>query len=169
MSIIKSFNELLKEKDYLIKSVINRLSIYENYQEFYQIGAIALYDALIKYDPNKDPYHNFDVFAYYTILNHMRNELTKINKYKKIEMCIDLYQNDYLAPVIEEDLLKRIEFEDLISKLTKIQQHIINLKLYGYKNEEIASTLNISLEQLKYQLKLSFRRIKQIVNKININ
>ena len=45
------------------------------------------------------------------ILNHLRNELTKINKYKKIEMCIDLYENEYLAPVLEDDLLKELNLK----------------------------------------------------------
>lgn len=166
---IKNFTNFLKEKDYLIKSVINRLHIYENFQEFYQIGAIALYEAKEKYDPKKDKYNNFDVYAYYMILNQLRNELTKINKYKKIEMCIDLYENEYLAPVLEDDLLKRIEFEDLITKLSKTQQHIINLKLQGYKNEEIAQLLNISVEQLKYQFKLGLNKIREIIGKINVN
>jgi DNA-directed RNA polymerase len=167
--IDNKFTNLLNEKAYLIKSVIKKLNIYENYEEFYQIGTIALYDAFIKYDAKKDKYQNFDVYAYYTILNYLKNELTKINKYKKIEMCIDLYQNDYLAPIIEDDLINRIELEDLFRCLSNQQQQIFKLKRLGYKNEEIAKSLNLSLEQLKYQLKLSFHKIRDIVNKININ
>ncbi|HEY8364667.1 MAG TPA: sigma-70 family RNA polymerase sigma factor [Haloplasmataceae bacterium] len=163
------FSNILKEKDYLIKSVINKLHIYENYEDFFQVGAIALYEAYMKYDPVKDQYHNMDVYLYYSILNHMKNELTRINKYKKIEICVDLYENDYLAPIIEDDLIKRIEMEDLLTNLTKEQQNIINLKRYGYKNNEIANILNISIDQLKYQLKLAFNKIRNIINKTSIN
>ena len=163
------FNKLLIEKDYLIKAVINKLHIYDNYSEFYHVGTIALYKAFKKYDVNKTGRKSFEIYAYYTILNTLKNELTRINRYKKIEMCIDLYQNEYLAPIIEDDLLKRLEMEDLLKNLTYLQQSIINLKLKGYKNKEIGKLTNTGYEQVKYQLKQAFYKIRDIINKSGIH
>lgn len=72
-----SFNALVEEKDYLIKSCIKRLNIYRDVEDFYQIGLIALYKAYITYDERKDHQKNFDVYGYYIILNYMKNELTR--------------------------------------------------------------------------------------------
>lgn len=166
---MKMFEELLNEKDYLIKSVIKKLNIYTNYNEFYHLGTIALYHAVIKYDITKDKYKNFDLFAYYFISNYLKNELKKINRYQKIEIIMDLHQNEYLAPIIEEDLIRKIEFEDLTKNLTNIQKRIMKYKNLGYKHNEIAKLLNCNEEQIKYQLKLAFNIVRSTLHKININ
>ncbi len=163
------FTCVLKTYDYLIKSVIKKLMIYENYEEFYHVGAIALFIAYETYDVKKDKNQNFEVYAYYTILNHLKNELKSINKYKKIEICIDLYQNSYLAPIMENDIIERIELEDLLKNLNSIQQKILKLKRAGYSHEEIGKLLDLSIDQVRYQIKLAFAHIKEIVNKINVN
>jgi len=163
------FEELLKEKSYLIKSAIKKLNIYKDYEEFYHLGTIALFLATKEYDENKDNLNNFDVFAYYRILNYLRNELTMLTRYDKIEMCMDLYENDYLAPVIEADLIERIEFEDLLQYLPDQQKRILEYKKSGYKNDEICLLMNLSLEQVKYQTKLAFRTLRDILSKIKNN
>lgn len=163
------FEELLKEKSYLIKTAIKKLNIYKDYNEFYHLGTIALFLASKEYDENKDNLNNFDVFAYYRILNYLRNELTILTKYDKIEMCMDLYENEYLAPTIETDLIERIEFEDLLKYLPETQRKILEYKKQGYKNEEICLLMDLTLEQVKYQTKLAFRTLRDILSKIKNN
>lgn len=162
------YTKLIKEKEYLIKTAINDLNIFNNYDELYRAGKKALYEIIIKYERNIY-FEYFDIYAYYTILNHLRNELIKINKYKIIDNYIDLCQNDYLEPIIVEDFLRRVELEDLVSKLSRTQQCIINLKRQGYKNEDIVKKLNISMKQVKYQLNKGFKNLKNLINKKNIH
>jgi RNA polymerase sigma factor (sigma-70 family) len=143
------FEQIIKEKNYLIKSVMKRLKICSNYEEFYHIGTIALFHAINNYDETKDKYKNFDLYAYYIILNNLRNELTNQTRYSKFITIIDLYENEHLAPIIENDIINNIEWEELFKLLPYDEYKIIKLRQVGYKNSEIASILNITEEHMK--------------------
>lgn len=161
-----TFDQFIEKKNYLIKSCIKKLNIYKDHDDFYQVGLIALYKAFNDYDPSKDPNHNFDVYAYYIILNYMKNELSN---YTKRHIHEDIMSNDHANQMIEDfcledDVLYRYAFDCVLLKLTLEEQEIIKLKRIGFNNLEIAKIFNCELEQLKYRIKILYRKIRVLIN-----
>lgn len=159
----KSFNELVKDKGYLIKSCLKRLNIYRDQDDFYQVGLIALYKAYLAYDERKDKLKNFDVYAYYIILNYMKNELSRQRKKYEHEVICD---EDYWLGLREPQNLETVVtnqamFEQLMKRLSDEDQKILNLKRLGFGNAEIAGILNLKFERIKYRLKHIYQLIRE--------
>lgn len=165
-----NFSELVEEKDYLIKTCIRRLNIYRDMEDFYQIGLIALYKAYISYDAKKDSYHNFDVYAYYIILNYMKNELTRQNARKQEVTYPDGQWEWVKEPENLEDLVtNKLFFEELMKQLTDEDRKIFNLKRLGFGNMEIAGILGLKFERVKYRLKCIYQLIRDSFDPKNQN
>lgn len=165
----KEIESFIKSREYLILSCIKRLGIYKDYDEFYQVGLIALYQAILKYNVNQDPHKNFDVYAYYTILNYMKNELKKAKRFASIEELIDDYQTKPYGCVFEDEVINRMELEYLMRSLTDEERELIELKKLGLKNNEIAAYLNMDEYQMKNKLKVIFKKIREVVEKVKVN
>ena len=158
-----SFDELVHEKDYLIKSCMKRLNIYRDQEDFYQVGLIALYKAFMAYDERKDKNKNFDVYAYYIILNYMKNELTRQNRNVQHEVtCSEDYWIHIQEPKkLESVVTNNILYESFMKRLSKEDQKIFNLKRLGFANAEIAGILGIKFERVKYRLKCIYKLIRE--------
>jgi RNA polymerase sigma factor (sigma-70 family) len=156
----KNLNQTLMAKEYLVKSCIKRLNIYKDFEDFHQVGMIALYQAIINYDEALDANKNFDVYAYYMILNSMRNEIKKTNRYFNNE---EQYLTNFYGPTHYEfhnDLINMMELDSLISYLTPEERNIVEMRESGLKNTEIAQLLNITDEQLKFKIKMIFKKMR---------
>lgn len=158
----ESFNALVEEKDYLIKSCIKRLNIYRHVDEFYQVGLIALYKAYTNYDERKDHHKNFDVYAYYIILNYLKNELTRQNARKREIAYSDKEWKGIKEPEnLETVVTNKLFFEELMKNLSEEDQKIFHLKRLGFGNAEIAGILGIKFERVKYRLKCIYQLIRE--------
>lgn len=71
---MESFERIAAQYEPMIHKIMNRLRIYKNRDEFYQLGLIALWRALKRHDPEKGP---FFPYAYSFVKGKMMNELTK--------------------------------------------------------------------------------------------
>lgn len=157
-----SFNALVEEKDYLIKSCIKRLNIYLDVEDFYQIGLIALYKAYITYDERKDHQKNFDVYAYYIILNYMKNKLTRQKATKREVTYSDEQWKKIQEPEnLEAVVTNKLFFEAFMKRLSEEDQKIFQLKRLGFGNAEIAGILGIKFERVKYRLKCIYQLIRE--------
>jgi DNA-directed RNA polymerase len=74
----KTFEEVLKMYEPAIKKQLVSLRLYKDYDEFYQIGRIALWNAYQNFNPNKG---NFSSYAISFIRGRMMTFLSKESKY----------------------------------------------------------------------------------------
>ena len=72
------FEQLAANYSNMIHSIIHSLHIYQNQDEFYQIGLIALWKASQKYDEQKG---KFSTYAYLSIRGEMLMHLKKEKKW----------------------------------------------------------------------------------------
>lgn len=156
----KELNKIIMNNEYLVLSCIKRLRIYQNYEDFYQVGMMALYKAIRVYEINLDLSKNFGVYAYYIILNHMKNEIKRLKRLLSLEELIDLYHHQASCYVFEDNIANKIELEYLLRTLTEDEREIIELKKLGMKNSEIANELNLNVEQVKYKVKNIIKKIR---------
>jgi len=159
------YEDKLFEYEYLIDGVIERLNIADYKQEFKEIGKVALLVAYKTYDRNQSL--SFLEYAFNTITNRFESELKAISKYLNIKLGLELYQNHHLAPIIEKELLKRIEMSYLFLSIDPITQQIIKYYNRDFSYKKIANKLNIDHHEVKTRIKASIDKIYQLVNKID--
>lgn len=159
------YEDKLFEYEYLIDGVIERLNIADYKQEFKEIGKVALLVAYKTYDRNQSL--SFPEYAFNTITNRFESEIKAISKYLNIKLGLELYQNHHLAPIIEKELLKRIEMSYLFLSIDPIIQQIIKYYNRDFSYKKIANKLNIDHHEVKTRIKASIDKIYQLVNKID--
>jgi len=159
------YEDKLFEYEYLIDGVIEKLNIADYKQEFKEIGKVALLVAYKTYDRNQSL--SFLEYAFNTITNRFESELKAISKYLNIKLGLELYQNHHLAPIIEKELLKRIEMSYLFLSIDPITQQIIKYYNRDFSYKKIANKLNIDHHEVKTRIKASIDKIYQLVNKID--
>ncbi|MCM3715637.1 sigma-70 family RNA polymerase sigma factor [Alkalihalobacillus oceani] len=62
------FEQLVTDYEPLLKSCIQKLNLYRDYEEYYQIGMIALWTAYCQFDPEKGA---FPAYAQKVVRGHM--------------------------------------------------------------------------------------------------
>ncbi len=130
----KDFEELEKKFKPMIFHVMKRLNIYQNKDEFYQIGCIALWEAALRFDKNKG---KFSSFAYSYIAGRMKTELTKQGLQKKY--------HDLVREIVDcrEDYLEDFSFlytHSIIESLSPLLTYNQLKWLKGYCLYEKAPT-----------------------------
>jgi RNA polymerase sigma factor (sigma-70 family) len=158
---LESFERLLVQYQPMIHKIIRTLSIYKNFEEFYQIGLIALWDASNRYDPSKG---NFKSYAYSFISGRILTELSKMNKNEERNIHPEEEYWDHVKDDRRTDLEDELDIGALCESLTVNQKKWL---MYAYFDtlsiKEIAERENVSLSAVK-----SWRcgaRVKLIANK----
>ncbi|MEB9339262.1 RNA polymerase subunit sigma [Bacillus thuringiensis serovar silo] len=177
-------NDLFEEKQHLVFAAIkqhfgsftNAKQIAQMNQieldDLIQVGFITLWEACLKYDPSRKETFNGYVMA------HMKWRMSdEINRKKLIKLTchvtpeevekfhfqsIDLHcdgeiVNEFFAISdidVEEDVMKSIEFEEVMNPLDEKEKFVLMNKSYGFTDDEIGSLLGKSrpvITQIKHQ------------------
>lgn len=139
------FEQLSAKYSNMIHSIIHSLHIYKDYDDFYQIGLIALWNARQNFDENKG---TFSTYAYSFIRGRILTHLKK-------EKC----QEERFVPATEEDWQqigydgRFLEKENLLSyfyHLTDKERQWVILRFYdGLSNREIAAKWNVKVSTVR--------------------
>ncbi|KXL52007.1 RNA polymerase sigma-35 factor precursor [Anaerotignum neopropionicum] len=123
---------------------------YANDEDAKQICLIGLWKACEKFDPNKG--YAFSTFAARVILNQMRMFLRDVRKRNRIKYVdnITYFEGEELD--ILEAIPDKYEgevslgfcFKELSGKLTEKETQVLQMKIKGYNQNEIAKKLNTS-------------------------
>lgn len=155
---MESFEEIVKDMEPMIFSLIRQLRIYKNRDEFYQIGLIALWDAYKRFDERKG---KFSSFAYSYIKGRMLNALTKDAKLD--EKTVHISEKDWISIPFERDPLW--EWENLLTYckgLTEKQKKWVILNFWcGYSIKEIAEMEGVSETAVKKWRQGAIQKIRQ--------
>lgn len=150
-----NFETLAAEYGNMIRVIINRMHIYKNQDEFYQIGLVALWEASRKFDAEKG---NFTNYAYTTIKGRLLQHLRKECKWE--EACVvpdELYWDNL------EDETRLLEMEDLLSHfyhLSELQKKWVVLYFYhGLSNRDIAEMENVPIRKVQAWKELAMKKV----------
>ena len=154
-------NDLIEKYSKLPKIVINKLyPYYRNDDDMEQIGLIGLWNATRTYDKSMDV--KFVTYASRCIRNAINAELD-FQKAEKRQLnndgfCISLDQpinqltgDATLADIIADDVLHfpLIDAMELYEGRTREHRQIIDLKVHGYKTNEIAKHMKVSEQTVR--------------------
>ena len=139
----------------MIHVIMNKMHIYKNKDEFYQIGFIALWEASQKFDPAKGKFTNY---AYTTIKGRLLQHLQKENKWEDAAIHPDETYWEYL-----ESESRLLEIEDLLSHfhhLTDLQKKWVILYFYhGLSNRDIAEMENVPIRKVQAWKDLAMKKV----------
>lgn len=144
---MESFEQLVVQYKPMIHKIIHTLHIYKNWEEFYQHGLIALWQASNRFDPQKG---NFTNYAYNYIKGFLLLELSKASKYE--EKCV-LPKEEFWETVEDIIIDHPLEEESILSYCTTLTPNQKKWVLYTTLNDlsikEIAKKEQVSMSAVK--------------------
>lgn len=154
-----SFEEVLEKYEPIIKSQIKKLGIYKNFDEFYQLGKIALWKAYNRYDEEKG---SFSTFAIATIRGTLQSHLSKEAKYANFhspatEELLRHIEYEPTYEAIEMEILKSYLNELTNREMIWVYEHIIMQK----KLSEIAKQYKVSINTVKTWRKNALKKLRE--------
>lgn len=187
-------NELLKNKDYdtLISENINmvrfvlckiRINNKDDYDDYFQIGCMALYIAALYYNESKNV--KFNTYALNAIKNNIlqavyrknkkENELPITQRYTYDENGEELDILDFVDSkvrveysILKEELYKCI-YEIIDTKLSHNQKIIMRLKLENFTTNEIQNMFSYSKSYINDTYHKAMDKIKIELEKREFN
>jgi RNA polymerase sigma factor (sigma-70 family) len=153
-----TFEEKVEQYEPMIFHIIKKLNLYQNHDEYYQLGLIGIWEAVNRFNPEKG---KFSSFVYTTIKGKM---LTKLNKDKQWEEFV-LFDNGSVTERVEDQShLNLFEEEMLLIYCNDLSEKqtlwVIQTFLKGKTTEEISKEFGVSLSAVKKWKKMAVEKIK---------
>ncbi|MBB2483275.1 sigma-70 family RNA polymerase sigma factor [Bacillus sp. APMAM] len=158
---MEDFQMIMKEYEAMIHHILHSLRIYKNYDEFFQIGLIALWEAKEKFDPSKG---SFTSYAYMTMKGRLLSEIKRRSKeaerqfYPKEEFWDFQFDEGAVEPLEMDTLLAYCE------GLTNNQKKWVVATFYfGMNSAELAAYEKVSPSAVKKWKKGAMEKIRMTV------
>lgn len=144
---MESFEKLSAKYEPMIYKIIHSLHIYKNWEEYYQIGLIGLWEASTRFDPTKGDFMNY---AYKIVKGKILTEMTKSNLHEER----NIYAKEEFWECIE-DANSAITLEDnlLLSYCETLSKNQFKWLMYTVRYnltvKEIAEKEGVSVSAVK--------------------
>lgn len=159
---MEDFQTVFKKYEAMIHHILRSLRIYKNYDEFFQIGLIALWEANGKFDPSKGA---FTSYAYMTMKGRLLSELNKSTKLNERQLYP---KEDFWDYQLDESAAVPLEMETLLAYcegLTDNQKKWVVATFYlGMSSAEIAAYEKVTPSAVKKWKRGAMEKIKQKVS-----
>jgi DNA-directed RNA polymerase len=155
-----TFDEALVQYTPMVHHLLKRLRIYKDFDDYIQLGFIALWEAYEKFDPEKGA---FSAYAYMTMRGHLLTALKKQINYEEHHQPL----NEQFLDVIEADMLKVPLEQEILSlycrdlnkgEQTYIREHILNDRPL----QDIADQHEVKLEAVKWWGRSAKKKLRRI-------
>lgn len=136
----------IEQYRYLITLGMKKLKIMGHYDDFYQIGLEAIWEATQKYDSLKG---EFEPFAYFYIINRMKTAMTKMNQFQAWFVVTEdklLERNSHVVYPMEDISIEDKYFNGLTAKQKVV---MVERFLNNRSVEETANYLGITIDAVK--------------------
>jgi len=158
---MEDFQMIMKEYEAMIHHILHSLRIYKNYDEFFQIGLIALWEAKEKFDPSKG---SFTSYAYMTMKGRL---LSEIKRCSKVEERQFYPKEEFWDIQFDEGAVKPLEKDTLLAYcegLTNNQKKWVVATFYlGMNSAELAAYEKVSPSAVKKWKKGTLEKIRMTV------
>ncbi|MFB7138198.1 sigma-70 family RNA polymerase sigma factor [Gottfriedia sp. NPDC056225] len=151
-----TFEECLSQYSRMIKTIIKKLHIYKNFDEYYQIGQIALWTAYQHYESEKG---SFSSYAFFTVRGYLLNELSKAVKYDERNVVVDQCIED---ATYYDDAFLLEDFMSLLDGLSLLQKQILVRRFY-FNQEfiQIADKLNMNESSVRSSYRYALKKLRR--------
>ncbi|MFL0581881.1 sigma-70 family RNA polymerase sigma factor [Solibacillus silvestris] len=143
---MQDVEQLIFENEILIKKVIFNLKIYRDIDEYMQVGRIAIWQALQKFDETKG---DFAMFAYMSVKYAIIRALSKANHVSEHELAVE---EDVMIINSQQHhfITSSMEWPEWFEELNKDEQFLL-IALYEKELsvKEIADKYRLNYETIK--------------------
>ncbi len=158
---MNSFEEAFEQFEPMIFHLIKKLNLYQNHDEYYQLGLIGIWEAVNRYNSEKG---QFSSFVYSTVRGKMLTHLTinrkwDDNVYLDSGSVIDYVEDQSYSGLFEEEMLLLYcnglsEKQTLWVKQTFIKGKTTDdlAKEFGVSHSAVKKWKKIALEKIKFNL-----------------
>ena len=156
---MQEIEQIILDHEELIKKAIFKLKIYRDFEEYMQVGRIALWKAAKNFDKTKG---EFAMFAYMTVKYAITRELTRSNDVSENEIAVEdeVFSNVEQQPTVQPSL----EWPEWFSNLKEDEQFLLKvLFLENLNLKEVAAKYNLPYEALKKRRQRLFTKIRTMV------
>lgn len=171
--------ELVEKNVGLIDKMLWKCKI-RDHDDFWDIGAIALCQAAIDYDPKKSKQGGFEYYAVYRIGYALNEAIAADRKKRENELtgCFffsnlssDMWDGKELPldppsnQNVEADVIFKLCTEEIERSLTPAQKEVYDLAKIGVSCSDIARKLGISRQAAHNRLSFVRRKIERVLGK----
>jgi RNA polymerase sigma factor (sigma-70 family) len=154
-----TFEEAIVQYTPMIHHLIKKLRIYKDFDDYIQLGFIALWEAYEKFDAEKGA---FSAYAYSTMKGHLLMALKKQMKHAEHHTSLNEESLEVLETKQHNTLLEKEILYLYYKGLNKnekiyIHEHIINDRPL----KEIADKYNVKLDAVKWWGRSAKKKLKQ--------
>ncbi|WP_088012467.1 sigma-70 family RNA polymerase sigma factor [Gottfriedia acidiceleris] len=151
-----TFEECLNQYSRMIKAIMKKLHLYKNFDEYYQIGQIALWTAYQQYQSEKG---SFSTYAFFTVRGYLLNELSKASKYDERNIVLEHSIEDVIYC---EEAFSLVNFISLLDGISPLQKQIL-IKRFYYNHEfpQIAKYLNMKESSVRSSYRYALKRLRE--------
>ncbi|WP_445491799.1 sigma-70 family RNA polymerase sigma factor [Niallia sp. 03133] len=157
---LASFEELVEQYSPMIQHMINKLSIYKNKGEFFQIGLISIWEATNTYQPEKGKYSSY-------LYRHMWGRFVDELKKQTKDQERHVHPEEEFWLMIESPSLYTEEeyaIRQLCKPLTDCQtKWVIYTIIHQMTIREIAEKENVSLSAVKGWKKGAVEKLRMVL------
>lgn len=150
-----TIEQLFDQYEPMIFSVMRKLSIYKNYDDFHQVGRIALWQAFERYDKTRG---HFAPFAYRSIYGAMLDEMNRQNR-SKHEVSTTHNLLEEVTPSMTHDLA--FEVKELLAHLQAEERKLLyDLYIVGYSYKELAEKEGVTPAAIQKRRQRIMKKIR---------
>ncbi len=153
--LIVTIEQLINKYEPMIFSIMRKLSIYKNYEDFHQVGQIALWQAFQRYDDSRG---HFAPFAYRSIYGAMLDEMNRQNR-SIPEVSTEDHILEEVTPSITYD--DTFTIDELLNELQLNERQLLyNLYIAGYSYKEIAAKERVTPAAIQKRRQRIIRKLR---------
>lgn len=160
MCLMQTAEQVLEQHDYLVKRAVRKLKIYKNFDDYMQIGRIALWQCITDYD---ETLGEFEMFAYMRIKYALIRALQRDRKVGEHEVAIE--QDDLNFHIDQKQQVRLVtNYPYWFDELKEEERVLLIMHYYeGKTTQEVASKLGYSQEAMKKRKQRLLKKLKPIV------
>ncbi|UCZ52922.1 sigma-70 family RNA polymerase sigma factor [Bacillus shivajii] len=157
----KEFEEVCESFMPLVYSLIKKWNLQRDYEEYEQVGRIALYEAWSKHDPEKGP---FAAYAKSYVYGKIRHMITSKKRWGDHNVAMEPADMTSIATSVQESEEQRMMLEDWLDRLElkkRERQWAKEALIHGHKPKEIAEMYGVSINSVKYWRKQALKKLAE--------
>jgi RNA polymerase sigma factor (sigma-70 family) len=144
---LESFEKLAIKYEPMIYKIIHSLHIYKNWEDYYQIGLIGLWEASTRFEPSKGTFMNY---AYSMIKGKIMTEMTKSNLHEERNIYA---KEDFWECIEDSNSVQPLEGTLLLSYCETLSKNQYKWLIYTVRHnltvKEIAKKEGVSISAVK--------------------